>query len=87
MEINSIIKKLGIKEAIIIADNDQDKETPAGAKFNPGYDGAASLARVLTIRRCVMSVPTKDVRDFYINGGNAQLLESIGKNLCWEKSV
>ena len=41
-EINATIKRLGIKEAVIIADNDEDK-TIGGRTYNPGADGAMGL--------------------------------------------
>lgn len=85
LQVKQTIERLGIKEAIIVADNDEDQYTPAGVKFNPGYDGAASLARILTIPRKIISLPTKDIREFVQQGGTKQLLDQIADSAVWEK--
>ena len=85
--IKQTVRRLGIQQAVIIADNDEDKFTPAGSKFNPGYDGAKSLARNLTIPCCIMTLPCKDARAFVKEGGTVQMLESIVNTMTWENTT
>ena len=82
--IKQTVNRLGIQSAVIIADNDEDKYTPNGVKFNPGYQGAEALARNLTIPCCIMSLPCKDSRSFVQNGGTAEMLESIVNTMVWQ---
>lgn len=84
LAIKQTIQRLGIRSVVIISDNDQDKRTPEGRNFNPGYDGAKSLCSVLTVRRCIISLPTKDVREFVSQGGTADDLIDIAQGACWE---
>jgi hypothetical protein len=84
LEIKQAIQRLGIQCAVIIADNDDDKFSPSGVKFNPGYDGARALARHLPCPCCVLSLPAKDAREFVNLGGTAQVLDSLQKNVVWE---
>ncbi len=82
--IKQTISRLHIERAVIIADNDQDQEAKDGRKFNPGYDGAQSLARNLMVPCCVMALPCKDAREFVSNGGTREMLENQLDNMLWE---
>ena len=81
-EINATIKRLGIREAVIIADNDEDK-TIGGRTYNPGADGAKRLSERLIVPNCVITLPCKDAREFLALKGDASMLESLTQNCLW----
>jgi hypothetical protein len=83
MEIKQTIARLRIREVVIIADNDQDKEHN-GRKFNPGYDGARALQNHLMVPSCIISLPTKDAREFLMEGGTREMLESFVNQTVWQ---
>lgn len=82
MAIKQTVSRLRIREVVIIADNDEDKEHN-GRKFNAGYDGAESLSRNLQVPNCVISLPCKDARDFVKNGGTWEMLDCIVNQAVW----
>lgn len=83
-EVNQTIKRFGVREVVIIADND-DKVRPDGTRFNPGLDGAEKLASVLKVRSVVLTLPAKDTRDFLRNGGTIGILDYIVGEQVWRK--
>ena len=83
LDIKQTIDRLRIREVVIIADNDDDKYTPDGRKFNPGFDGAASLQNHIQVPSCVVSLPTKDAREFVKDGGTKETLEYFVKGAVW----
>lgn len=83
VELKNNILRLHVKEAVIIADNDEDKVSPAGIKFNPGYDGAKQLQNFLPIPSCIIALPTKDSRAFLKEGGDRLMLDSIASSAVW----
>lgn len=83
LDIKQTIDRLRIREVVIIADNDDDKYTPDGRKFNPGFDGAASLQNHIQVPSCVISLPTKDAREFVKDGGTKETLEYFVKSAVW----
>lgn len=86
LELKQTVHLLGIEELVIIADNDKDKFAPDGRKFNPGMDGAESLIRQIPVKSCIITMPTKDIRDFVKHGGTAADVEDIVKNAIWENT-
>lgn len=86
LELKQAVQRLGIEELVIIADNDKDKRSPDGRKFNPGMDGAESLIRQIPVKACIITMPTKDIRDFVKLGGTAVEVEDIVKNAIWENT-
>ena len=83
LAIKETINRLHIREVVIVADNDEDKEHN-GHKFNPGYDGARALQNHLQIPSCVVALPTKDAREFVKDGGSKDMLEYIAGQAVWE---
>jgi hypothetical protein len=81
-DLKSAFQRLGVDRAVIIADNDEDKEM-GGRTFNPGLDGAESLARTLCIPCATIMLPTKDIRSFLGAGGTSEYLETIVKSCVW----
>jgi len=79
------IRRLKIRGAVIIADNDCDREI-AGHKYNPGYDGAQRLAEHLPIPYCIMSFPCKDAREFKNMGGTMDQLTALVDNQVWSNN-
>lgn len=63
-----------IKEVVIVADNDM-----------AGINGAEKLKAQLKFNSCLLILPTKDIREFFINGGTKTVIESMIKNLIWNK--
>jgi len=69
-DIISALRRLKVREAVLIADND-----------DPGVNGADMLSRHLEIPCCVMTLPCKDVRAFVNNGGTVEMLDNITKQM------
>lgn len=84
-DIVQFIHKHRVKELVIIADNDEDKQRPDGSTYNPGLDGAELLVRRLPVRSCVITVPCKDLRDYVRNGGRAAGLQASVRATVWRR--
>jgi hypothetical protein len=69
------IKFFKIREVILVPDND-----------NPGIRGAERLKDFLSVPFCTLLLPCKDLRQFLTLGGNKETLQSMVKNLVWERS-
>lgn len=67
------IKRLGVRNLVIVADNDYLKYAPDNRTFRPGQDGAKKLKKELGLMSVLFTPPNplKDVRD---------LLRELGKN-------
>lgn len=61
-----------IHDIVIIADNDE-----------PGLRGAAALQEQVECPSCVITLPCKDMREFYKQGGNEATILSLVKNTKW----
>lgn len=61
-----------IREVVIISDNDK-----------PGLDGARSLQQKLKVRSCILTLPCKDMREFYKLDGDAELIDTLIHNTVW----
>ena len=81
-EVIATIRRMKIERAVVVADNDQDKEL-AGRKYNPGFDGGRRLAEQLPIPHCIMSFPCKDAREFKNLGGSMEQLTALADNQIW----
>lgn len=81
-----ILPVLGIREAVIVADHDRDKNAPDGQSYNPGVDGAVGLSAKLPVRNCIWLPATKDAREFVRNGGSAQQIENAIKSVKWRQA-
>ena len=68
-----------MRAAVIVADND---DKPNGLR--PGFDGAVKLAKEIGIKCVIWTPPTKDLRDFLIAGGTAQMINDQLKNFVWK---
>lgn len=68
----ALIKRLRIKKAVIICDND-----------DPGVTGAEMLSRYLKIPHVLLTLPAKDMRAYLNAGGNKQTLEALAQQLVW----
>jgi len=77
------LARFGVKRAVIIADNDDDKTMANGKRWNPGVDGAQRLADEIGVLCCVVILPVKDAREFCQLGGTAELLDSLTHSLVW----
>lgn len=82
-ELVEAIKRRPIKQVVIIADNDEDKERPDGSHYNPGFDGAVKLMEHMPVRSCILALPAKDVRKFLIAGGTSELVEALLTQVIW----
>lgn len=63
-----------ISRTVIVTDNDA-----------PGLRGATKLQSSLPVMNCMWSPPCKDLREFVNLGGSRQMLESMTKDLVWQK--
>jgi hypothetical protein len=75
------------REAVVVADHDDDKTRPDGSVYNPGMDGAARLlAAILPVCRrvCIIKPPfSKDVRGWKADGMTRAALECVVKESKW----
>jgi hypothetical protein len=78
-----VVTSLGLDRAVIIADNDDDKERADGSKYNPGIDGGTSLAERIGIPCCVVALPCKDLREGVRLGMNAEDIENLTQGVLW----
>lgn len=81
-EINAAIRRLKVKEAVIISDNDEDK-TIGGRTYNPGADGAKRLSERLIVPNCVITLPCKDIREGLSLGVTSAMLDGMTQNCLW----
>lgn len=72
--VNDFIHVNSIKRVVILSDNDE-----------AGINGSNKLQETLKVSSCLMTLPCKDVREFYSNGGTRAVIDSILKNLIWTK--
>jgi hypothetical protein len=68
------VNKLGIKRAILVADNDI-----------PGIRGAKQLADELQVPCCNLLLPCKDLRQLVQLGGTRALIDSLTSQLVWHQ--
>lgn len=68
------IAKQKIDRLVIVTDNDE-----------PGLRGAEKLQGMLSILSCIWVPPTKDIREFVNLGGRYDTMQTILKDLVWEK--
>lgn len=71
--INAYVTRNKIRQVVIIADQD-----------GPGLNGARKLQHALTTRSCIVVLPTKDIRDFVVAGGDADMIADIVKDTVWK---
>ena len=45
----ALLPRLGVREAVIAGDHDQDKTRPDGSTYNPGVDGSVRLSDKLPV--------------------------------------
>jgi hypothetical protein len=82
-DIQALIKRLGIREAVIVSDNDDDRERPDGSFYNPGVDGARALSDRLEIPNCIVILPEKDMREAVNNGLTAERFDAMVRQCLW----
>jgi hypothetical protein len=73
-DLTQFIRHHRIKRAVISADND-----------GPGITGAKLLQPYLPVPSCLIVLPAKDLRAFYVAGGSKQLIDSIISQAVWEQ--
>ena len=83
-QIQEFIREQKINRATIISDNDEDREIN-GTVVNPGIQGAIALSELIGIPSRCVTLPTKDVREFVVNGGNISSFKSIADQNVWNK--
>ncbi len=71
-ELKAGIPRLGIKQLVVVSDND-----------GPGLAGARALTEVIPLPACVCTLPTKDLRGFVQSGGTAEVLNCITREMRW----
>lgn len=82
--VNNFLAAEKIREAVIIADNDEPKERPDGTHFFPGQQGAEKLQKVLKVKSCILLPPCKDMREYLNRGGTMEGVNSLIKDLIWK---
>jgi hypothetical protein len=70
--IKDLIRRTGVKRAIIVADAD-----------DVGLQGAKTLIQTIQVPACILTLPCKDVRMFYNQGGDRQTLDALTKQSVW----
>jgi hypothetical protein len=56
----------------VIADND-----------DPGLNGARSLISNLQVPACIITLPGKDLRQFYRDGGDHETINALAASSVW----
>jgi hypothetical protein len=74
-EIVKFIRQERINRAVIVTDNDL-----------PGLRGAAKLSKTLPVMSCVWTPFGKDMREFVQRGGDRRIVETLIKDLVWQRS-
>lgn len=86
--------RLGVKQIVVIADNDERKCKCDGAgcvickntgSLRPGIDGAIKFCREVGLEYKILTLSKKDLRDYVIAGGTKQVVESQLKDLRWNR--
>lgn len=72
--VRTALQRLGVRRAIIVADND-----------DAGLRGAQMQANQLPIPNASLVLPAKDLREFVKLGGTNQILTSIIDQLVWKQ--
>ncbi len=75
-EIKEFIKRRGVKEMVIVSDDDE-----------PGLRGAAVLAEAVPITTALLVMPAKDMRSFVNAGGTAEIFTSLLSSVVWRKQL
>jgi 5S rRNA maturation endonuclease (ribonuclease M5) len=70
--LRTIIRRSDIRRVVILADNDE-----------PGQTGARRLAQSVKVPCLITFPPTKDLREFVLQGGNAVVLEALWHSQVW----
>lgn len=83
-EVVALVKSLGCKRAVIFADADPDIVFREHVT-NAGADGAITLAEHLGIPNTIITLPSKDLRDFVKAGGDRATIEYLVKSTVWRK--
>jgi hypothetical protein len=83
--LSATVGRLRIHQAVIIADNDEDKFLPNGNRWNPGLDGAKRLAEEIGVPCAILILPCKDCREFLSLGGTSELLDSLVQSCVWHQ--
>lgn len=84
-QIIDFIKRRKIRRVTIVADVDLDRPRPNGSTWNPGLDGARGLSAMLPVANRIVTLPTKDLRDFVSRGGTLQMFNALANQLIWNK--
>lgn len=80
------LKRLGIYKAVIVSDNDEEKQI--GNRIGrPGIEGAMKLKKEIGVPSVIWMPPSpiKDMREFYKKGGTAKTILSAVKNKIWSR--
>jgi hypothetical protein len=75
-EIVKFIRRNRINRVVIVTDNDL-----------PGLRGAAKLSRMLPVMSCVWTPFGKDMREFVQRGGDRRIVETLIKDLVWQRAA
>lgn len=67
-----LLKRIGIRQAIIVSDSD-----------SPGLRGANKLDQILNVAHCMMVLPFKDMREFVNNGGTQTVFSTLLSGMIW----
>lgn len=70
--INGYVRGFQFRRVVIVSDND-----------GPGLRGAEKLQSTLSVRSCLIVLPTKDIREFLNYGGSRREIENIIKDMVW----
>lgn len=79
------INRLGIQQAVLVADNDLSKFNEKTQRWvpSPGLEGAKVLAKEIQVPCCRLILPSKDLREFLTLGGTKELIGSLIGSLVW----
>lgn len=80
--LKALCRRLGIKFAVVVGDNDPPKARPGG-HWQPGFDGARKLTAALGIRWKLFIPPAKDLRAWVQAGATRAEFEALIHEQNW----
>jgi hypothetical protein len=81
--LKTLFRRLPVRFAVIIGDNDAPKPRPQGGYWQPGLDGARRLMAALEMPCKLIIPPDKDIRTWLRAGADRQDLELLIQQQDW----
>lgn len=81
--LKKLFRRLRVRSAVIVGDNDPPKPRPQGGYWQPGLDGAHRLMAALKLPCKLLIPPAKDIRAWVQAGAVREDIESLIRYQNW----